>query len=412
MSKNILVVLSAAAVLASCSRPQTAPPPTPKVTVANPVWGVVTNWDEYPAHIQAIDMVEVKARVFGHLKSIHFQDGAQVKAGDLLFVIDTRPYEADLQKARADQQKAAAEQQRAAAESQRAQSRLELAKSDLKRAEALRGTKAISEEELDSRTKGEREAEAALASAKAAELAARAAAESAYAAETNATLNLDYCRVKAPISGRIGRHLVSIGDLVQGSSFMATLLTTIVADTPVYAYFDADERSFLRYRAAGNGLSQGAAPLACELALSSEEDFPHVGRIDYFDNRVDEKTGTIRMRGVFANDDHALVPGLFARVRIPAGPPAKVLLVPEVAIGSDQGRKLVMVVNATNVVEARMIKVDRKHGDKRAILDGLKPEDRVIVNGLMMARPGKLVQISEPAAPGQPAAAPKAPAAH
>ena len=400
-----LIGLLAVAALSSCSRPQSVAPPVPKVTIAHPQLATVTNWDEYPAHIQAKDMVEVKARVFGHLKSIHFEDGAEVQAGQLLFVIDPRPYQAELEHARADQQKAEADQARALAECQSAESRLELAANDLRRAEALRGSKAISEEELDSRAKGASAAQAALAAARAAIGSARAAAEAAHAAETNALLNMEYSSVKAPIGGQIGRHLVSVGDLIQGSAFMATLLTTIVSVDPVNAYFDTDERSFLRYR--GDGAPGGPGPsvktLACELAVGNETGYPHKGQIDFFDNHVDEKTGTIRVRGVFSNSDRALVPGLFARVRIPAGPPVQALLIPEVAMGSDQGQKLVMVVNAAGVVEPRPIKVDRQHGAMRAVLEGLTPDDRIVVNGLIMARPGSKVQITNDDAPAAPA---------
>ncbi|MCX7825862.1 MAG: efflux RND transporter periplasmic adaptor subunit [Verrucomicrobiae bacterium] len=359
----LLLILLA---LTACSRPQPPAPPTPKVTVVYPQVGTVTNWDEYPGHIEAVEMVEIRPRVSGYIESIHFEDGAEMKAGDLLFVIDPRPYQAELNRARAERQ--------------RAETRVELARNDLRRVEGLRGTKAISEEEYDSRSKALREAEAALAAARATEAAAQ--------------LNLDYTQIKAPINGRIGRRLVTVGNLVQGGGMVpGTIMATMVSMDPVYCYFDADEASFLRYRA--HSASVKNAPLPCELALVNQEGFPNKGRVDFFDNQVNARTGTIRMRGTFANPDRALVPGMFAKVRVPAGPPVQALLVPAVAIGSDQGNKFVMVVNKDSVVEPRPIEVDRQHGAMRAVTKGLTPQDRVVVNGLMMERPGAKVEVVE-----------------
>jgi RND family efflux transporter MFP subunit len=358
-----------AALLTSCTPPKPAAPPPPKVTVSQPQVMTVTNWDEYPGHIEAVESVEIRPRVSGYIDSIHFQDGAEVKAGDLLFVIDPRPYEAALGQSRAERQ--------------RAETRVELTRNDLKRAESLRGTKAISEEEYDSRSKAAREAEAALAATKAAEAAVQ--------------LNLDFTRIKAPIQGRIGRRLVTVGNLVQGGGPVpATLLATLISVDPVYCYFDADEPAFLRYRKNGETAAargEQNISLACNLGLVNEEDFPHQGRVDFFDNQVDARSGTIRMRGVLANPGRTLVPGMFARVQVPAGPPAPVLLIPAVAVGFDQGNKYVLVVGKDSVVEARPVKVGRTHGPLRAVLEGLTTEDRVIVNGLMMARPGGKVEV-------------------
>jgi RND family efflux transporter MFP subunit len=366
-----LLVAVAAAALTACSRPQPPPLPVPQVTVSQPQVATVTNWDEYPGHLEAVEMVELRPRVSGYLDSIHFRDGAEVKAGELLFVIDPKPYQAELE--------------RAQAERQRAETRCELAGNDLKRAESLRGTRAISDEELDSRSKAAREAEAALASAKATESATQ--------------LNLDYTRVKAPISGKIGRRLVTVGNLVQGGGGLpATVLATLVTMDPIYCYFDADERAFLKYRSngsAGNGLGQNDSALACELRLDNEEGYPHPGRVDFFDNQVDRQMGTIRLRGVFSNPDRALVPGLFAKVRVPAGPPVQALLIPDVAVSSDQGRKYVYVVNQASVVEPRPIKAGRHHGTAWSVLGGLTTADRVVVNGLLMLRPGIKVEVTD-----------------
>jgi membrane fusion protein, multidrug efflux system len=367
-----LVPLITVAVLTACSPPKAPAPAPPKVTVAQPQVATVTNWDEYPGHLEAVESVEIRPRVSGYIESIPFEDGAEVKAGDLLFVIDPRIYEADLARARAERQ--------------RAETRVALASNDLQRAESLHSTKAISDEEYDTRNQAAREAEATLAAAQATETAAR--------------INLDYTRIKAPIGGRIGRRLVTAGNLVQGGGMVpGTLLATLVSLNPIYCYFDADEPAFLRYRKQGGGsvgAKQSGDSLACDLALVNEEDFSHKGRVDFFDNQVDAKTGTIRMRSVFTNPDRALVPGMFARVRVLAGPPAEALLVPAVALGSDQGNKFVLVVNKDSVAEARPVKAGRQHGALRAVTEGLTTEDRVVVNGLMMARPGSKVEVVEP----------------
>jgi RND family efflux transporter MFP subunit len=285
-----------------------------------------------------------------------------VKAGDLLFVIDPRPFQADFEHAQALRQQA--------------ETRLELARTDLKRAEGLRAAKAISEEEYDTRRNAVQEIEAGVAAAKAAEMTAR--------------INLDYTQIKAPISGKIGRRMVTPGNFVQlQGNGGATVLATIVTQQPIYCYFDAQEQVFLQYTR--NGAERGALP--CELGLVDEEGFPHHGTVDFVDNQVDPRTGTIRMRAVFANADRALIPGLFANVRVPAGPPVEALLIPSVAIQSDQGHKFVFVANKDGVAEARPVKTGRQHGEMRAILGGLAATDRVVVDGLIMVRPGAKLEV-------------------
>ncbi|PWU11991.1 MAG: efflux transporter periplasmic adaptor subunit [Verrucomicrobia bacterium] len=360
--------------LSGCSRQQqSVAPPRPKVTAALPESATVTNWDEYPAHIDAIEMVEVRSRVAGYIDSIHFQDGAQVKAGDLLFVIDPRPYSAELEHAQAQRQQA--------------ESRVDLARNDFNRAETLHGTRAISEEEYDSRSKALRAAESELAAAK--------------ANETTARINLEYTQIKAPISGKIGRRLITVGNMVQlqGNNGSATMLTTIVSVDPVYCYFDVEEGAFLRYcasdRSDRSDRSDGRslAGLPCELGLANEDGFRRHGQVNFFDNQVNPQTGTIRMRAVFENADHSLVPGMFANVRVPAGPPESTLLVPDTAVQSNQGYKFVFVVNSENKVEERTIKIGRAHGSRRAVLSGLSPQDRVVVNGLVMLKSGVTVEV-------------------
>jgi RND family efflux transporter MFP subunit len=341
------------------------------VTVSRPQTLTVTNWDEYPGHLEAVEMVDVRPRISGYLESIHFQDGAVVKAGDLLFIIDPKPYQAEVD--------------RTTAQRQQAETRLDLARNDLHRAESLHGTKAISEEEFDSRSKAVREAEQGLAAAQAAEATAR--------------LNLDYTHITAPITGKIGRRLITPGNLVQlqgGGGGAANVLATIVSVDPIYCYFDVEEGLFLKYRgqAATAQLEARTDPgLACELGLVNESGFAHQGRLDFFDNQVNPKTGTIRLRAVFPNPDGALIPGMFANVRVPAEAPGPSLLVPDVAVLSDQGYKYVYVVNATNAVETRPIELGRSHGPLRAVLKGLTPADRVVVNGLVMLRPGIPVEV-------------------
>jgi len=361
--------------LTACAPPKRVSLPPPKVTVRQPQLATVTNWDEYPGHIDAVEMVEIRPRVAGYIDSIHFQDGTEVKAGDFLFVIDPRPYQADLEHAQAQRQEA--------------ETRLELARNDLKRADSLQGTKAISAEEYDSRSKAVRAAESALAAAK--------------ASETTARINLDYTQIKAPISGKIGRRLVTAGNFVQlqGNGGPATLLATIVSVDPIYCYFDVEESAFLKYRSSAKATEANTGGLACELALVNETGFAHRGRLDFFDNQVNPQTGTIRLRAVFENGDRALVPGMFANVRVLASPPEQTLVVPDVAIGSDQGYKYVYVVNAENVAKKRDITTGRAHGPLRAVLTGLTPDDRVIVNGLMMLRPDSKVVIDTPESKAQ-----------
>ncbi len=364
LSSLLAIVLLAAAT--GCKEEKPKPPPVPKVTVALPQKMVVTNWDEFPGHLEAVEQVEVRARVGGYLDSIHFQDGAMVKAGDLLFTIDRKPFQAEL-----DRMVAARKQ---------AETKLELAHNDAGRANALRGTKAISAEELDGRVQAEREAESALAAAKAGEEATR--------------LNLEYTKILSPIDGRIGRRMVTVGNLIQANG--TPMLSTVVTLSPIYCYFDAPEDAYYRYRHAREPDPSKPAPavgsLPCELRLAHDTGFVHSGRVDFFDNQVDPKTGTIRLRGVFTNENLSLMPGMFATVRVPTGLPVEALMIPDTAVQSDQNYKYACVVNATNTIEFRPIKIGRASGPWRAVLEGLTPQDRVVINGLVSARRGAKVE--------------------
>jgi RND family efflux transporter MFP subunit len=310
-----------------------------------------------------VESVEIRARVSGYLQSIHFEDGALVKRGDLLFVIDPRPYEAALDEARADLTQAKV--------------RIELASNDLDRAKRLFASRAISEEELDARTKEHRQAEASL--------------EAAQAAEKGSALNLEFARIKAPVSGRIGRKLVTVGNLVSSSGDKPTLLTTIVSVDPIHVYFTADERAFLRYtRLAEKGIrpSSRNVPNPVRLQLADEQDFPHLGHMDFVDNQVDRATGTMQGRAIFANPEGDLTPGLFARVKLLGEGPYEALIVPDQAIGTDQGQRFVYVLGADNVVTPRPVTPGRTLGDLRVIRDGLGATDRVVINGIQRIRPG------------------------
>jgi RND family efflux transporter MFP subunit len=350
------------------------------VTAAHPVLTTVTNWNEYPGRLEAMQMVEIRPRVSGYLDSIHFKDGAEVKDGDLLFTIDPKPYQATLNAASALRESAA--------------THLEWTSNDLARAENLLKSRAISAEEYDSRNKAMREAQAALGAAAATEEVAR--------------LNLDFTAIKSPISGKVSQRMMTIGNLVQGGS-SASMLTTVVSVDPIYCYFSADEAAYLAYKK-NNGNIEPDAGVVCELGLADETGFPHKGRLDFVDNQVNPNSGTIQARGVFANEDRALLPGFFARVRVPAGPPVQALLVPDVAVSSDQGHKFVYVVNKDSMTEIRLIQVDHQLGGFWQVTDGLSTNDNVIVNGLLMVRPGIPVKVVDPNA--APAQAPAQAAAH
>jgi RND family efflux transporter MFP subunit len=348
------------------------PPPTrppPPVTASQPVRREVVEWDEYPGRLEAVDMVDLRARVGGYLQSVHFKDGVEVNKGDLLFVIDPRPYEAELE--------------RVVANLNQAETRLELAKNELARAERLLKSSAISEEEADSRSKSKREAEAGL--------------QSARAAVDEAKLNVEYTRITAPISGRIGRKLLTEGNLVNGGQGQSTLLATIVSMDPIYCYFDADERAVLKYQqlAREGHLDLRGGKMPCELELANETGFPHQGVLDFMDNRIDASTGTLRVRGVFPNPGpphRPLHPGFFARVRVPGSGQYQDLLIPDPAVVTDQEQKFVYVLNEQDAVEYRKVNLGPVFDGLRVVRTGLKEEDWVVVNGLMSVRPGVKVK--------------------
>jgi membrane fusion protein, multidrug efflux system len=363
----LTLILFNALIMAGCDQPQQpqtgATPPPLQVTIANPLIREVTDWDEFTGRLYAVESVEVRPRVSGYLQSINFVEGSILNKGDLLYVIDPRPYQAVLDQARADVS--------------RTKASLELAENDLARAERLYKSRAISEEEVDSRSKQKREALASLE-------AARADVESA-------ELNFEFTHIKAPITGRISRTRITEGNLVTGGDFQSTLLTTIVSLDPIYVYFTADEQSVLRYTRmdmAGTRKSSRVTPNPVLLRLADEEDYMHKGHIDFVDNQIDMATGTMQARAIVENPDYLLVPGMFADVKLLGKGPYEALLIPDAAISVDQTIQFVYVVNNKNIVERRQVKTGTLHGGLRVITDGLEQEDRIIINGIQRARAG------------------------
>lgn len=357
--------VAALVVLAGCGKPsaqRTAPPPA-KVTVAHPVQQEVVEWDEYTGRLESPASVEIRPRVSGYLTSIDFEDGQMVKEGDLLFVIDPRPYQAAVE--------------RAEAAVELATNQLTLAESNFHRAYALREKGVTAAEDFETRQNDYQ--------------AARAELAEATAALTPAKLNIEFTRVTSPIAGKVGRYEVSVGNLISGGSGgEATLLTTVVSRDPLRAYFEVDEQSYLRYIDGKNGLlakSGGAAP-RIEMRVASETGYPHVGTLDFVDNQVDTATGTIQLRGEFANPDLLLTPGLFAHVRVPAREKHLATMIPDAAVGTDQSRQFVYVVNDRNEVELRTVVLGPIANNLRIVRSGLTPEDQIVVNGLMRVKHG------------------------
>jgi RND family efflux transporter MFP subunit len=364
------LLLALCLIVAGCARaPSEVPAAAPmQVTVSYPVERDVTNYADFTGRTAAVDSVEVRARVWGYLDKVNFKEGALVKKDDKLFEIDPRLYRADLARAKG-----------AVAQNDAHVRRLER---DYQRAKGLFARGAVGQEEYDRYEGDYHEAVANLDVAK--------------GNRDLAALNLEYTQVKAPVSGRVSRYAVTVGNMIQsGDQNGGTLLTTIVSVDPMYVYFDMDERTVLRVRQLireGKAKSAGETKWPVSLGLATEERFPHQGTINFEDNQVNAKTGTLRVRGVFPNKDEALTPGFFARVRVPIGQAHLALLVTDRAIDSDQGQKVVYVVSERNEVAARPVRLGALHHGLREITDGLKPGERVIVNGLQQVRPGVTVE--------------------
>jgi membrane fusion protein, multidrug efflux system len=347
--------------------PQQAASPAPPVTVAQPTKRTVTNWDEFTGRFDAVEEVQVRARVGGFVTDVEFRDGAFVNTGDLLYIIDPRPFEAVAEQA--DGQLADA------------RAKAELAKRDLDRGLALVQSSAVSEQVVDQRRQ-------ALQAAHAAETVAEGALKAAQ-------LNIEFTHVVAPLGGRASRHLVSIGNLVTGSdNGGGTLLTSIVSLDPIYVYFDMDEATYLKYNRLyfeGKRPSSRENPNPVQVTLTGETKPSHDGKVDFLDNRLDVSTGTLRGRAVIPNKDYSILPGQFGRVRLIASAPYEALLLPDTAIATDQSRKIVFVVKDDDTVEAKPVVLGPLDEGLRVVREGLKPEDRVIVDGLQRARVGAKV---------------------
>lgn len=361
------------AALAGCRQAQSQqapPPPPPTVTVALPVTAPITEHHDFTGVTEAVEAVEIRARVQGFLQEIHFTEGTEVQAGDLLYTIDPRTFRAELD--------------RATAELNRLKAQLSLAISEERRTARLRQTNAVTEEEYVQRVAVRQQAEASV--------------QEAQAAVDLAKLNLSFTEIKAPIDGRVGRTNFTVGNLVGYNE--PTLLTNIVKLDPIYVVFEGTERGFLQYerRIRDEGLaSANDRAIPVFVGLEGETGYPHEGVIGFRENRVDPGTGTIQIRATMPNPDRIAVPGMFARIRVPIGKPQEQLLVPQMAIGADQRGEFVTVVGSANIASTRTVKTGERIGDLIIIREGLTPNDRVVVNGMQKARPGAPVtpQITE-----------------
>ena len=390
-----VAVLTAALALAGCNQPTAnadakksgGPPaggqPTPAVTVSQPRMQNLVEWDEYTGRLDAVESVDIRARVSGYLTEVAFKDGQNVKKGDLLFVIDSRPFERALDQAKA--------------ELAQAQTKSENANLDVERGRPLMERKILSEKNYDDRANLLRDAQASI--------------KVAEAKMATAQLELDFTRISAPIDGRIGRSQVTAGNWVAaGSAANSTVLTSIVKQDPVHVYFDVSENNFLKYkRLTQRGESGGAAEPGgvIELALPDETGFPYKGKLDFLDNRLDPGTATVRARALVENDKLLFSPGMFARVRIPGSARYDALLLPDAAIGTDQTSKFVLVVEDDGTVRKKPVKLGPLYSNLRVVREGIGAQDWVVTKGVQRARLGQKVSAErEPLAATSPQGAP------
>ncbi|HMA10773.1 MAG TPA: efflux RND transporter periplasmic adaptor subunit [Steroidobacteraceae bacterium] len=346
------------ALMVACSRPPAPAQTLPAVVAAQPLRQSVTDWDDYAGRFEAVDTVEVRPRVAGAIQSVHFQDGQRVQKGQLLFVIDARPFEAQLAKARADLAGAKAV--------------LANAEAELKRSEALVKEKLVSQSQLDLRAAAQLQAAASLAAAE--------------AALTTAELNLSYTRIEAPISGRVSWRRLAPGNLVAADN---TVLTTIVSENPIRFLFDAPEAALLKYRRAGRDQASEV-----DIRLQDETEYRWKGRVDFLDNALDRSSGTIRARATVANPDGFLAPGMFGHLRLYGSKPFEALLVPDEAIVTDQTRQVVYVIGPEDQIQQKVVQPGRLLSGLRVIRGGISPEDRVVISGMQRARPGRKVAVT------------------
>lgn len=353
----------AALVLAACSNPEaaeeTAAPAAPQVSVAQVVHERITEWDEFTGRLQAPQTVQLIPRVSGYIEQVHFNEGALVDKGDLLVQIDPKPF--------------ATEVARLKAELQSAQSAAVQAEKEYRRAEKLSSQRAISAELLDSRLARKQQTAATVASVE--------------AALERAELDLSYTRITAPISGRVSYAQVTAGNFVSAGQ---SQITSLVSTEKMYAYFDVDEQSYLKYaRLAETGKradTRDSTSNPVYMALANDSNYQYVGRVDFVDNRIDAQTGTIRIRASFPNEDNDLLPGLFARIRLVGSDSYEGILIDEKAVGTDLNNKFVLVVNSNNELEYRAIELGEKVNGLRIVTEGLTPTDKIVVNGLQRVR--------------------------
>jgi RND family efflux transporter MFP subunit len=397
--------------ITGCSVKQASPAPAAaKVVATIAVRKPIVEWDEYVGRIDSIEKVEVRARVSGHLESTHFIEGQIVKKGDLLCILDQRPFriaieqaEADLARAEAQAQEADAQLIQAEAEVRSAKATLALAKANLKRGEELVSNGGISKEELDIReaTSKQRQADydtkvASVALSRAAVTTSAANIKAAKSQLANARLNLDYTEVKSPVAGRVSNRMVTDGNLIRGGIDQATVLTMIVSLDPIHCYFDVDEQAFLKYLrlAQEKKLSDPRrAKLPILIGLADEEKgFAHQGHLDFLDNRMDRGTDTMRCRAILPNADLFLTSGMFAKVHIPCSERHDAVLIPDSAIGTDQAEKYVMVIEAHNRVRRQKVEIGRRAQGLRIVRGGLDGGEKIVLRGLQRVRPGGPVE--------------------
>jgi RND family efflux transporter MFP subunit len=383
-----------------------------KVVATHPLVMPIIEWDEYVGRVDPIEEVEVRARVSGHLESTHFQEGQIVQKGDLLMVLDQRPYqiaveqaEADLSGAEAKHQEAEALLRQAEADLKSVESQRELAEANYERAKQLVAKNAISREELETRDSTLKQIVAGLdvrvariASARAAITTAVSEIAAARSRLKAARLNLDYTEVRAPVTGRVSNRVVTDGNLISGGTDQAALLTTIVSLDPIHVYFDADERSFLKYLRlveAGKLADPRNKKVPVLVALADHKDsYPHQGHLDFLDNRLNRATATMRGRAVLSNPDLSLTPGLFAKVRVPGSGRYDAVLIPDLAIGTDQSEKFVFVIGDNDAVQRQKVDIGPKVHGLRVIRQGLSGREKIVFRGLQRVRPGTVVDAS------------------
>lgn len=361
------LTLLAALPLLGCKPAAPPAPALPEIATAQVVSKRIKDWDEYTGRFQAVDSVEVRPRASGYIDAVKFREGQQVKKDDVLFVIDQRPYQADHDRARAGLELA--------------RSQYELAKLEAARAQKMKDSGAVSREELDSRLSQLNQQEASVAAAK--------------ATLDSAALMLSFTKVLAPIDGRVGRAEVTRGNLVTGGNEGGTLLTTIVSVDPIYVYFEGDENAYLRYQAMarqGERSSSRDAHNPVRVGLADETGFPHEGQMDFVDNQLDVRTGTIRGRAVLSNKEGRFTPGLFARVQLLGSAEYDAVLIDDRAIGTDQSQRFVLVVGPNDTLQYRPVELGRNIDGLRVIRKGLSAEDSIVISGLQRVRPGMQIK--------------------